>query len=238
MHSSMDKMPYFFEEELPANNADFELSPETSKHLVQVLRMKEGTNFLMTDGRGKETVVQLILADKKKAKVAFVSSTDHLAPEHNVAIAISLLKNESRFEWFLEKATEIGITAIYPLICERTERNRFRMDRMKNITISAMLQSRQVFLPQLSEPITLGQLFKKSDYQQKYIAHCNNESDREELLPTVDKHSRIILIGPEGDFTSQEVEDAMKQDYRPVSLGATRLRTETAGIVAAVLLLR
>lgn len=234
----MGQMPYFFEEQLPENNADFELSPETSKHLAQVLRMKEGTHFLMTDGKGKETEVKLILAHKNKSRVSFVSSTNHLAPDYEVAIAISLLKNESRFEWFLEKATEIGVTAIFPLICSRTERKSFRIDRMKNIIISAMLQSRQVFLPRLSEPISIEHLYREDQYRQKFIAHCMTKKDRAELTPMVEKgRSRIILIGPEGDFTSKEVEDALKQEYIPVSLGNTRLRTETAGIVAAALLI-
>ncbi len=237
MHHSMDQMPYFFEEQLPVNNADFELSQETSKHLVQVLRMKEGAHFLMTNGKGKETEVQLIAADKKRARVAFVKSTDHLATDHETAIAISLLKNESRFEWFLEKATEIGVTSIYPLICDRTERKHFRQERMNNILISAMLQSRRVFCPKLVAPLTLDQLYAEDHYQHKFIAHCDNESDRVELVSVREKdHSTIILIGPEGDFTPREIEGALRQNYLPVSLGNTRLRTETAGVVSAVLL--
>ncbi len=230
-------MPYFFEEQLPVNDTDFELSQETSKHLVQVLRMKEGAHFLMTNGKGKETEVELIIADKKKARVAFVKSTDHLVPDHETAIAISLLKNESRFEWFLEKATEIGVTSIYPLMCDRTERKHFRQERMNNIIISAMLQSRQVFCPKLFGPLSLDQLYSEVHFQHKFIAHCNNEFDRSELVSVREKkHSKIILIGPEGDFTPREIEGALNQHYLPVSLGNTRLRTETAGIASAVLL--
>lgn len=235
----MDQLPYFFEEQLSTGTADFELSPETSKHLIQVLRMKEGSRFLLTDGKGVEMEVKLISADKKKALVSFISKMDHLAAEDEVAIAISLLKNEGRFEWFVEKATELGVQTIYPLICERSEKRRLRMDRMKNIMISAMLQSRQVFLPRMTDPLTPAQLYKEDQFQQKFIAHCL-EHDEKVALPALCSEglSKIILIGPEGDFTTDELEIAFKKGYVPVSLGPNRLRTETAGIVAAVQLLK
>lgn len=235
----MDQLPLFFEAQLPSGTDDFELSPDTSKHIVQVLRMKPGGRLLLTDGNGIQMEVKLEVADKKKARVSFISKLDHLAPESEIAIAISLLKNEGRFEWFIEKATEIGVQAIYPLICERTERKSFREDRIKNIMISAMLQSRQVFLPHLAAPLQLNQLYSEDQYQQKFIAHCIDGDDKAELNSLSDENlSKIILIGPEGDFTSQELKIAVKEGYVPVSLGSTRLRTETAGIVAAVWLLK
>ena len=135
----------------------------------------------------------------------------------------------------LEKATEIGISEIIPLICKRTEKTHFREERMKTILTSAMLQSRQVWLPELSAPVKINEL-KNENYEQKFIAHCIEE-DKKELNGLIDKKvSKIILIGPEGDFTEEEIQTAVQQNYIPVSLGKTRLRTETAGLVAAVLL--
>jgi len=148
------------------------------------------------------------------------------------------LKNSNRFEWFLEKATEIGINEIIPLICERTEKQKFRYDRMKGICTSAMLQSQQVWLPILHEPRPFNHLtieqFKQS---QKFIAHCIEEKKRNlsdlvnDSLP-----SQIILIGPEGDFTPDEIQLALQNHFIAVSLGETRLRAETAGVVAATIL--
>lgn len=235
----MEQLPYFFEEDLPLGTQDFKLSPETSKHLVQVLRMKSGDRVLLTDGKGNEMEVKLKTANKKETIVSFISKMDRLAPEGEIAIAISILKNDNRFEWFVEKATELGIQTIYPLICERTEKKTIRIERMKNIMISAMLQSRQVFLPRLAEPMSLDKLYSEDQFQQKFIAHCIDEEEKAELHSLSDENlSKIILIGPEGDFTPQELEKAVKQGYVPVTLGNHRLRTETAGLVAAVLLLR
>ena len=160
-----------------------------------------------------------------------------------VSIAISLLKNANRFEWFLEKATEIGVSEIIPLICERTEKEKFRFDRMQGIVISAMLQSQQVWLPLLHEPVifenveiwipkTIG-----SGNCTNYIAHCmeGNKSMISHSHISTSSHS-LICIGPEGDFTAQEIDLALQHNFTPVTLGETRLRTETAGLVAATLL--
>jgi 16S rRNA (uracil1498-N3)-methyltransferase len=148
-----------------------------------------------------------------------------------------LIKNTNRFEWFLEKATEIGVSEIIPIICERTEKQNFRHDRMKNILISAMLQSQQAWLPILHEPIKFLEVVKNSSQQNKYIAHCSEE-EKKELSNETSRKSSIILIGPEGDFTKNEIELAIENKFVPVTLGDTRLRTETAGMVAAVLLTR
>lgn len=232
------QLPYFFEENLSAGISDFELSEEAARHIAQVLRMREGEELLLTNGNGLEVRAILRHVERKKVLASFVDSTNHLVREQEVAIAISLLKNESRFEWFLEKATEIGVAKIYPIICRRTERKFMRMSRMKNILVSAMLQSRQVFLPSLSEPKGLDHLFNQVHFKQKYIAHCLGENEKSDLKKCVDSNSsRIILIGPEGDFTEDEIAKCTDQKFVPVSLGETRLRTETAGIVAAVLMI-
>src|SRR6185295_12899984 len=155
----------------------------------------------------------------------------------NITIAISLLKNTNRFEWFLEKATEIGVSEIIPLICERTEKQKFRYDRMKGICISAILQSQQTWLPILNEPKQFDDIvIQQFDQQQKFIAHCDESSVKKQLSTLQSFNSSIIFIGPEGDFTKDEIKLALENNFVPVSLGETRLRTETAGIVAASLL--
>jgi 16S rRNA (uracil1498-N3)-methyltransferase len=145
------------------------------------------------------------------------------------------LKNASRFEWFLEKATEIGVTEIIPVISKRTERQHFRFDRMNGILIAAMLQSQQTFLPVLHEPIFYSEIFKFSGCETKLIAHCVDDNKVEIKDITISNNTQI-LIGPEGDFMPDEIAQALQHNYQPVTLGNTRLRAETAGIVAATLL--
>jgi 16S rRNA (uracil1498-N3)-methyltransferase len=227
--------PFFFEENLSAQD-EFILSEETSRHVVQVLRMKENEQIILTNGHGYTKTAAIIFPDKKKTKVKIVHSEFQERKKPKTAIGISLIKNNNRFEWFLEKATEIGISAIIPVICKRTEKIHFRRERMNSILISAMLQSQQSWLPETSEPVKFSEVVKNENYDQKFIAHCLDE-EKNELKNVSEKNSsKIILIGPEGDFTSEEIENAIAENYLAVSLGETRLRTETAGLVAAVLL--
>lgn len=227
--------PFFFEENLPDSD-EFILSEETSRHITQVLRMKEEAQIIITNGNGHTVTVKIISADKKKTKVEILLKEFSELQKPKTAIAISLIKNANRFEWFAEKATEIGVSAIIPMICKRSEKTHFRMERIRSILISAMLQSQQSWLPGISEPVKFFDLINKENYQQKFIAHCLPE-EKKELKDVVKKDtSKIILIGPEGDFTEEEIEQAIHQNYIPVSLGETRLRTETSGVVAAVLL--
>jgi len=227
--------PFFFEENLPLSN-DFILSEETSKHVSQVLRMKEGEEIRITDGNGQTIIAEIVLPDKKKTKVKTIRKEFSELPKPEIIIAISLIKNTNRFEWFAEKATEIGVSAIIPMICKRSEKTHFRKERIRSILISAMLQSQQSWLPQLSEPVKFPELIKNENEEQKFIAHCLLEDKKDLKNLAMKAKSKIILIGPEGDFTEEEIEQAIQHNYIPVSLGDTRLRTETAGIVAAVLL--
>lgn len=229
------QLPFFYEEKLPEGTEDFDLSPETSKHLSQVLRMKEGESLILTNGRGIEMNVTIAESNKKKTKVSFLNKRNLLSRDNLNGIAISLLKNENRFEWFLEKATELGIGKIYPVITSRTEKKSMKAERTKNIMVSAMLQSRQYFMPELSDPIPLTKLLDVNDFQQKMIAHCVTDDEKAEIRHISDAEaSKLVLIGPEGDFTAHEIDMCVEAGFLPVSLGNTRLRTETAGIVAAV----
>ena len=202
--------------------------------------MKRGEKLNLTDGKGNLLATEIIDGHKKHCEVKIEDTRFKAQGTRKISIAISLLKNSTRFEWFLEKATEIGINEIVPMICERTEKQKFREDRMQNILISAMVQSQQCWLPVLHTPMDYQLIFRQEEIihtSQKFIAHCIEDQKRNladlvnESLP-----SQIILIGPEGDFTNEEVQLAIHNHFDAVSLGDTRLRAETAGVVAATLL--
>jgi 16S rRNA (uracil1498-N3)-methyltransferase len=226
-------LPYFYIEELEEQR--IVLDEDTSKHMIGVLRMEKGEKVLLTNGKGKKATASIIDDNRKKCVVSISEVSLEESSKVKKIIAISLVKNVSRFEWFLEKATEMGVNEIIPMICQRTEKEKFRHDRMKQILTSAMLQSQQCWLPELHQPTPFLEVIANCNYEDQYIAHClpgQKNSLREAI--TLEK-SAIILIGPEGDFTPEEIEASMKNKFHPVALGDTRLRTETAGIVAAAL---
>ena len=229
--------PFFYKEDINASATDVLLDEDSSKHIVQVLRMQVGEQIQLTDGKGKKITAEITDDNRKKCIVRIVETTNN-KQQTNITIAISLIKNNTRFEWFLEKATEIGVTNIIPLICERTEKQNFRHDRMNAILISAMLQSQQCWLPELNDPVRFGDLMiRRFDDSSKFIAHCEDDENKILLHQKITKSSnQLICIGPEGDFTVGEIEMAIRQNFIPVSLGNNRLRTETAGVVAATLL--
>jgi len=231
-------LPFFYKEDIDVRNTTVVLDEDTSKHIVQVLRMHHGEQLQLTDGKGNLFTCEIKDDNRKKCIVTILTTHHSPLTTHVVSIAISLVKNNTRFEWFLEKATEIGVTEIIPLLCERTEKTAFKLERLKSILVSAMLQSQQTWLPVLREPVKFNSLINQSTAQQKFIAHCENENDKQPLTSKLINQltGKLILIGPEGDFTSNEIMQALQQDFIPVSLGNTRLRTETAGMVAATLL--
>lgn len=228
-------LPYFFEPSVAFTSRHFQLSEETSRHCIQVLRMKSGEPLELTNGKGGLYTASIAHEDKRHCTVVIEKETIVPAPEKQISIAISLLKNASRFEWFLEKATEIGVTEIIPLICTRTEHTRFRFDRLQQILVAAMLQSQQSWLPVLHEPVKLASCIANANQTQKLIAHCE-ENQKTALADIRIENNALLLIGPEGDFTPQEITEAFNKGLLPVSLGNTRLRTETAGVVGATLL--
>lgn len=228
--------PYFFEPGFEVVTRHFLLSEESSKHAIQVLRMKPGNEICITNGRGSKARALITVANKKHCSVEIFSEEMQVSEKKEITIAMSLLKNASRYEWFLEKATELGINSIIPLISKRTERQHVRIDRLKSIIIAAMLQSQQTWLPELLEPVVFEKLISTTiPYTGKYIAHCM-EGEKQAVTSINTKEKTILLIGPEGDFTQEELDMAMINGYQPISLGTNRLRTETAGIVAASIL--
>ncbi len=224
-------VPYFYEPSLVSNATHFTLSEETSKHCVQVLRMKEGDRIDLTNGIGQLFEATITLAHKKQASVAIQSQKTIQAPLQKIILGISLLKNAVRLEWLFEKATEMGVHTIVPLLCERTIHERFKADRMQNILQSAMIQSQQAWLPILSTPTSFDSFIKDYKAAQQLIAHCepSEKISIKDIEPSVDS---ILLIGPEGDFSPKEIELAILNQYQAVHLGPTRLRTETAGLFA------
>ncbi len=227
--------PFFYSKEYDAGSSLLTLDEATSRHIVQVLRMKKGDMLRLTDGRGSAFTAVIVEEHKKRSVVSVKEKVYKEAPQRKTCIAISLLKNVSRFEWFLEKATELGTTEIVPLLCKRTEKEQFRMDRMQGICVSAMLQSQQYWLPVLHEPIPFDKWVSKAgEYEQKFMAHCEEQARKQPLRNVINySSSSVVAIGPEGDFDVKEIELALQHNFVPVSLGETRLRTETAGIVAA-----
>jgi 16S rRNA (uracil1498-N3)-methyltransferase len=229
-------LPFFYTTILSTINSFLTLNEESSKHIVQVLRMNSGEALQLTDGKGNISHA-IIETPHKKNCVVKITANQYQQPPTQNTIAISLTKNTSRFEWFLEKAAELGITQIVPLLCERTERSHLRVERMQTILISALLQSQQSWLPVLQEPTLYKNYIQETATANCFIAHCV-DSDKKELpyyLKTTEAPA-TICIGPEGDFTPGEIELALAKGWLPVSLGNTRLRTETAGMTAAVLL--
>ncbi|MFT3933079.1 MAG: RsmE family RNA methyltransferase [Chitinophagaceae bacterium] len=228
--------PFFYIDDF--NGAtDVVLDEDNSRHAISVLRMTEGEQMHLTDGKGYLLTGSIADAHKKKCRVAITDIQQVPAVSRKTAVGISLVKNPVRFEWFLEKATEMGISEIFPLLCERTEKQHFRQDRMQHVMVSALLQSRQAWLPILHEPIKFDRVIDEAVYQQKFIAHCL-ENEKQSFAKSIDETtaSAMILIGPEGDFSPAEISRAFSHNFIPVALGNTRLRTETAGMVAAALL--
>jgi 16S rRNA (uracil1498-N3)-methyltransferase len=229
--------PFFYIPGSYVAGAVVEPVEETGKHIVQVLRMREGDACLLTDGLGTIAHAKILTTSKRSCTILVSNTVQQPSPVHQITIGISLLKNASRFEWFVEKAAETGISTIVPLICSRTEKQRFRQDRAQAIAISAMQQSQQSWLTEIKAPEDPHTLISSCTAERKFIAHCM-EDVRTPLVSTANSSSQssIILIGPEGDFTPEEVKTALAAGYEPVILGSTRLRTETAGITAAILL--
>jgi RNA methyltransferase, RsmE family len=209
------------------------LPEEESAHCVRVLRKKEGDQILITDGKGHFFDAEIVVAHPKKCEVSILQKQDVLKPWNGyLHIAFAPTKNLDRIEWFAEKVTEIGIDRITPLLCRYSERKEIKLLRIEKILVSAMKQSQKASLPQLDEMVSFKQFVKQSFDGQKFIAHCYPME--KELLKSIYKQGEnvLILIGPEGDFSEQEVDEALQNGFKSISLGSSRLRTETAGLVA------
>jgi len=224
-------VPFFYEPLIATGMTQFTLSETSSKHCIQVLRMDVGEQIDITNGAGGLFHASIQVANKKNALVTINKAIQIEGPTQKLQLGISLLKNTVRLEWLFEKATEMGITTITPLVCERTIHERFKTERMQQIIQSAMIQSQQTWLPVLTEPMPFQQFIEQSTAAQKLIAHCE-PLQKTSIKSIVASADLLLLIGPEGDFTPSEIEAAIARDFTPIDLGPTRLRTETAGIFA------
>ena len=209
------------------------LDETESKHAIRVLRLNAGDKVQVVDGSGGFYTAKITNPHPKKCKLAILETKKECGKRRfKLHIAIAPTKNNDRFEWFLEKATEIGIDEITPILCEHSERKTIKPDRLEKILISAMKQSVKAFLPKLNQMVSFNDFIHKNDASKKYIAHCN-DGEKPHLKNEIEKNENvIILIGPEGDFSPEEVQQAKITDFKEISLGPSRLRTETAGIVA------
>lgn len=210
----------------------FSFDKEESKHIIKVLRKKDSDILFVTNGLGILFKTKITLASDTKCTVQIVGFEKSEIPKYNLHLAVAPTKMNDRYEWFLEKATEIGVSEITPIICEHSERKIIKTERFDKIIQSAMKQSNQFFLPKLNEPISFKDFIKIESSGVKLIAHCE-ETNKKSLKDILKPNENLtILIGPEGDFSTKEIQLALENKYIPVSLGTTRLRTETAAIVA------
>ncbi len=209
------------------------LNEQESKHCIRVLRMQIGDTIHLTDGKGNMFLAELINEDFRRCEVRIIEvQKEYGKRSYNTHIAIAPTKNINRFEWFLEKVTEIGVDAIIPIICQRSERKIVKTERLNKVITAAVKQSVKAYHPQLTDASPLKDFIQKEFYGDKFIAYV--EEGEYPLLQSLYSpgNDALILIGPEGDFSQEEVRMAIEQGFKTVSLGNSRLRTETAGVVA------
>ena len=226
-------MLLFYTPTIRLTDTAFILDEAESKHAIKVLRLNAGDKINLVDGKGTFFDAEITQAHAKKCELRILSSNKETDNKSAIHIAIAPTKNNDRLEWFVEKATEIGIAEITPLICQRSERKMLKTDRLEKTAIAAMKQSLKASLPKVNEPITFKDFIKITPKQSNlFIAHCLDKTEKHLSEICTKNKETLVLIGPEGDFTKEEIDLAIKNQFKPISLGKSRLRTETAGIVA------
>ncbi|MBB1645715.1 16S rRNA (uracil(1498)-N(3))-methyltransferase [Sphingobacterium sp. UME9] len=230
-------MQLFFTPDLNPSLENFILSEEESKHAIRVLRMDTGDRLHLIDGRGGLYEAQIIDPHPKRTVLTILNvAEDFQRPKYHLHIAIGPTKNIDRIEWFLEKATEVGIQEITPVICEHSERKEVKLDRLNKVVVAAMKQSLKAYLPKLNPAVSFKQFLREIPKEgvQKAIAHCV-DAEKKYLNQVLEPAQHyIILIGPEGDFSEEEIDLALQMGFHPISLGEARLRTETAALATCM----
>ncbi|MDB5025548.1 MAG: rRNA ((1498)-N(3))-methyltransferase [Mucilaginibacter sp.] len=226
-------MQLFYTPDIDAASSTYYLNEEESKHCVRVLRLQAGDKVQLIDGRGSFYTAAVTDAHPKRTQLQIISvQNDFHKRNHRLHIAIAPTKNMERLEWFLEKATEIGIDEISLIICQRSERREAKAERLNKIITSAIKQSIKAWHPVLNAPLAFNNLISAPFAGQKFIAHCQ-PGERFTLKDKLKPFGKyLILIGPEGDFTPKEIDDALNNDFKAITLGESRLRTETAALEA------
>ncbi|MGA9326037.1 MAG: 16S rRNA (uracil(1498)-N(3))-methyltransferase [Salegentibacter sp.] len=226
-------MQLFFNPDISENDKQIVFPRDESKHIAKVLRKKEGDLLKVTNGKGLLFSAEIIQADMNQCVAKVLEIEKEAEATYSLHMAVAPTKMNDRYEWFLEKATEIGVDEITPIICDHSERKHVKLNRFERVLQSAMKQSLHLSFPKLHEPIAFSEFIKAEIDGRKFIAHCEEGKPRQPLKDQLKPgEPATILIGPEGDFSSGEIELALKHGWRPVSLGNSRLRTETAAIVA------
>jgi 16S rRNA (uracil1498-N3)-methyltransferase len=225
-------MQLFYNPNINETTESFSFDREESKHIIKVLRKKDSDILYVTNGLGFLFKTEITLASDNKCTVQIISFEKEASPKFQLHLAVAPTKMNDRFEWFLEKATEIGIHEITPIICDRSERKVVNAERFEKILLTAMKQSNILNLPKLNKSTTFKEFVKHKKEGLHLIAHCE-ETDKKSLKSVLKPNTNVtLLIGPEGDFSEKEIASAIENNFIPVSLGNTRLRTETAAIVA------
>lgn len=225
-------MQLFYNPELNSASKTIKFGKKESGHILKSLRKEMGDKLYITNGKGYLFLAKLSNDNPNKCLAKIIDVSFHQPPNHNLHLAVAPTKQNQRFEWFLEKATEIGISKITPLICKNSERRKVKLNRFNRVLQSAMKQSLQYYLPELAEPISFNKFIEQEKTEQAFIAHCTPE-EKQFLQQIAYPHKKTtLLIGPEGDFSSKEIKTALNHNYQPISLGKNRLRTETAAVAA------
>ena len=230
-------MKLFYNINLNHNDKELSLFDSEHSHLTKVLRKKVDEVIYVTNGRGYLFEAMIVQINLKDTKLKVLSSLKKPKMNYSLNVAISPTKKNDRFEWFVEKAIEIGVTSITPMICSYSERKSLNYSRLEKISISAMKQSLQTYLPEIKPIVEFKEYIKSNNSDHKYIAHCKKSNTEHLSGIIVKKTSSNIIIGPEGGFTNKEISFAIDSDYKAVSLGNNRLRTETAGVVCCQMFL-
>ncbi len=227
-------MHLFYAADISKNDEFYTLTEEESKHCVRVLRMSEGAEFYISDGCGTMFKVAVIEADPKRCKVRIVEYTEEYEKrDYFLHMAVAPTKNMDRYEWFVEKAVEIGVDEITPLLCDHSERKTIKTERLEKIATSAVKQSLKAYMPRINDMTPFKQFVSSPFDGLKFIAHCEKDEERLLLKDLISGGEKVlILIGPEGDFSLEEINFARSKGFRYISLGKSRLRTETAAIAA------
>ena len=227
-------MQLFYSPNIDIKTQNFTFNKEESRHIIRVLRKKEGDNLYITDGKGFLIKAEIEHANDKKCMVQILSFKKQPKTwNYHLHIAIAPTKMNDRFEWFIEKATEIGIDEITPIICDNSERKVLKTERMQKVLVSAMKQSLKFKLPKLNKAVKFSEFIRNNSADIKLIAHCEDPDKKNTIKNLVKPNKNIlVMIGPEGDFSTKEISLALQHQFIPLSLGSSRLRTETAGIVA------
>ena len=227
-----NSMQIFYHSKINVNDTDLIVSGSEHHHLNKVLRKKINDKVYLTNGSGYLFEATINNINAKSTHLKILNSKKESSMDYSLNIAIAPTKKIDKFEWFLEKAIEIGVSSITPLICKYNERKSLNYTRLNKIAVSAMKQSLQTYLPKIEPIVSIKEFIESNQCKQKYIAHCKN-SKKVHLSKIIKrKTNSSIIIGPEGGFTDDEINLAMDYNFIPVSLGNNRLRTETAGIVA------